>query len=136
MAASTRRAAIGAILAVPLASAPMVAATAVSPALVALIAEHDRINAALDASGNDWGPSLDQSLIRSAGSLRGKIAAFPTRGWPDTMAKAACLARVWTIEGAEEELQSQIGGGYAYLADMALAIACEVMRHGEAWACA
>ncbi len=52
------------------------------------------------------------------------------------MAKAACLARLYPLADAEEELACGLKGGHAYLDCMALGIACEVMRHGEAQRCA
>ena len=61
MAASTHRAALGAIPAAPLASAPAVTSaltaerSAASPELVRLIAKHERINARRDAACDENG---------------------------------------------------------------------------------
>ncbi|MCJ2069999.1 hypothetical protein MKK75_14535, partial [Methylobacterium sp. J-030] len=66
---STRRAALGAILTAPLASASARAdEPAASPKLVRLIAKHDRINALLNASGGDSGIDYPKGLIRAAGA--------------------------------------------------------------------
>ena len=143
MTASTRRSALGAILAAPLTGgavmalpfgSPQPGAPSVSPKLVRLIAEHDTHRAAMDDRPDDEWPTKENRC--EGGRLRALVAGFPSTGWADTMAKAACLARLWPIEEAEEELRSQVDTGYAYLECMALAIACEVMRLGEDAACA
>ena len=134
MTASTRRAALGAILAAPLASVPAVAAPTVSPELARIIAEHDAHRAVMDDRPDDEWPTKENRC--EGGRLRALVAGFPSAGWADTMAKAACLARLWPIEEAEEEMRFQVDAGYAYLDCMALAIACEVMRLGEGGSCA
>ena len=131
---STRRAALGAILAAPLASVPAVAMSAVSPKLAQFIAEHDAHRAVMDDRPGDEWPTKENRC--EGGRLRALVAGYPSKGWADTMAKAACLARLWPIEEAEEEMRSQVDTGHAYLDCMALAIACEVMRYGEGGSCA
>ncbi|MCJ2056668.1 hypothetical protein MKL09_08880 [Methylobacterium sp. J-048] len=132
--ASTRRAALGAILAAPLASVPAATAPTVSPELARIIAEHDAHRAVMEDNPDDERPTKEDRC--EGGRLRALVAGFPSVGWADTMAKAACLARLWPVEEAEEEMRSQVDAGYAYLDCMALAIACEVMRLGEAQRCA
>lgn len=134
MTVSTRRAALGAILAAPLASVPAAAASTVSDELVRLIAEHDAQRAAMDDQPDDECPTKDQRI--EGGRLRARVAGFPSNGWPDTMAKAACLARLYPVNEAEDEVRSACESGYAYLDCMALNIACEVMRYGEGMPCA
>jgi hypothetical protein len=130
----SRRAALGAILAAPLASVPAVATSTISPALSRIIAEHD----AHQATKDDWPDSVwpTEAERKEAGRLRALVAGYPSAGWPDTMAKAACLARLWPVAEAEDEVRSECEGGHAYLECMALAIACEVMRLGGATSCA
>ncbi len=133
MTASTRRAALGAILAAPLASVPAVAAT-VSPKLARFIAEHDAHRVVMDDHAENESPSRED--CRKAGRLRARIVRFPSAGWADTMAKAACLARLYPLADAEEDLVAELRDDHAYLDAMALGIACEVMRYGEARQCA
>ncbi|MCJ2133015.1 hypothetical protein MKK69_02845 [Methylobacterium sp. J-026] len=134
MSASTRRAALGAILAAPLASVPAVATPTVSPGLTQLIEEHDAHRAVMDDRPDDEWPTKGNRC--QSGRLRALVAGFPSSSWADTMAKAACLARSWPIEEAEAEIRSQADTGFAYLECIALAIACEVMRHEEGMPCA
>lgn len=141
MSASTRRAAIGAILAAPLASVPAAAnfpgsgkLPAVSPELVRLIAKHDRINERLNASSYET--SCNHGLVRAAGAMRARVAGFPSHGLPDILAKAECLARLYPLADAEHEVREEIASGHAYLDCMALNIAIEVMKLGEGTLCA
>ncbi|MET3411634.1 hypothetical protein [Methylobacterium sp. 1030] len=132
--ASTRRAALGAILAAPLASVPATASAAsATPALVRLIAKNDRINDLLNAS--DGASGFDPGLVRAAGVIRSRVAAFPSRGLPDILAKASCLARLYPLADAEEQVRESLNG-YAFLDEMSVALAVEVMKLAEGTLCA
>lgn len=133
MSASTRRAALGAILAAPLASAPATASS-VSPKLAQIIAEHDAHRAVMDDHPEDEAPTRED--CRKAGRLRARIVRFPSLGWADTMAKAACLARLYPLRDAEEDLACELKDNHAYLDAMALNIVVEVMQLGEGTLCA
>ena len=133
MTSSTRRAALGAILAAPLTSVPAAASSA-SPKLAQIIAEHDAHRAVMNDHPEDEAPTRED--CRKAGRLRARIVRFPSQGWADTMAKAACLARLYPLRDAEEDLAHELKDNHAYLDAMALGIACEVMRLGEAKQCA
>lgn len=143
MTARTRRAALGAILAAPLASVPAAATVAaprssvppVSRKLARLIAKHDRINAILNAESDDCNPAR-RGTARAAGAIRARVTAFPSASFADILAKAACLARLWPLSDAEGEVQSKAASGHVYMDDMALNIAMEVMKLGEGMLCA
>ena len=138
MTASTRRAALGAMLAAPLASVPAIAgpaasqSPAASPQLVRLIAKHDRINERLRAVEDD---EDQRGLSRAAGAIRARVAGFQSRSFVDTLAKASCLARMWPLVDAEAEVRRDVASGYVYMDLMALNIAVEVMRLGEGSLC-
>ena len=135
MTASTRRAAFGAILAAPLASVPAFSREmpSASPQLVRLIAKHDRINERLRAIEDD---EDQRGLCRAAGAIRARVAGFQSRSFADTLAKAACMARLWPLADAEAEVRRDVASGYVYMDLMALNIAVEVMRLGEGTLCA
>jgi hypothetical protein len=107
----------------------------VSQKLARLIAKHDRINAILQSKSGEPGP-IDRGLIRAAGAIRARVAGFPSASFADTLAKAACLARLWPLADADQEIQSNVASGYVYMDTMALNIAVEVMRLGEGTLCA
>lgn len=135
--AATRRAALGTILAAPLASMPARAEQrAASPKLVRLIAKHDRINAMLKASGDEDGLHYPKGLIRAAGAMRARLLGFPSRGLPDILAKAACMARLYPLADLEEELNSEVASGHVYIDEVALGIALDLMKLGEGTLCA
>ena len=135
MSASTRRAALGAILAAPLASVPVVASAPVSPELARLIVKHDRINAILDAEC-DGERFASEDTCRAAGLARARVAGFRSQGLPDILAKAACLARLYPLADMELEVREEVETGHANLDCMAHNIAAELMRFGEGTLCA
>lgn len=144
MTASTRRAALGAILAAPLAGGAVTAShsrataaarPAASPELVRLIAKHDRINAILDCEADER-DSTKPGTRRAAGMARARVTAFPSQSLADILAKAACLARLWPIAEAEEEVRDKAASGHVYIDCMALNIFVEVMKLGEGALCA
>ncbi len=119
--ASTRRAA-------PLASVPAVAAT-ISPSWRGSSRSHD---AQPRRDGRSRGERVAFTEdCRKAGRCARVSFAFPLPGWEDTMAKAACLARLYPLADAEADLVAELRDDHAYLDAMALGIACEVMRHGS-----
>ena len=109
--------------------------SAASPELVRLIAKHDRINDLLSASCDEDGSGSNSGLVRAAGAIRARVAGFPSRGLPDILAKAGCLARLYPLPEAEEQVRESING-YAYLDDMSVALAVEVMKLAEGTLCA
>ena len=135
MVASTRRAALGAILAAPLSSVPAISREmpSASPQLLRLIAKHDRINECLRAVEDD---EDQRGLSRAAGAIRARVAGFQSKSFADTLAKASCLARMWPLVDAEAEVRRDVASGYVYMDLMALNIAVEVMQLGEGTLCA
>jgi hypothetical protein len=107
----------------------------VSRKLARLIAKHDRINAILNAVCDDYGPAR-WGTARAAGAIRARVTAFPSASFADILAKAACLARLYPLADADEEVQSRVASGHVYIDDMALNIAVEVMKLGEGTLCA
>lgn len=156
MTASTRRAALGAILAAPLtggavmalpsgSSQPVAAAAdfpesgklpAVSPELVRLIAKHDRIDAMLKASVSDDGVEYDQGLMRAAGAMRARVLSYPASGLPDILAKVACVARLWPLSDLREEVAQAAQSGRATIDDMVEGIVLELALLAEGTLCA
>lgn len=133
--ATSRRAALGAILAAPFATVPAKAAASVTPELARLIAKHNRINAILEDEGaGDGFPS--NGTCRAAGMARARVAGFPSKGLPDIVAKAVCLMRVYGIPEAEGEIADHCERGHIYLDAMAVGIALEAARYGEGTLCA
>jgi hypothetical protein len=142
MSAATRRAALGAILSAPLtggavmalpSETPQPTTPAASPKLVRLIAKHDRIERLLRDASEE---GAHRGLVRAAGAMWARVAGFQSASFADTLAKAACLARMWPLADAEAEVRRDAGSGYAYMDCMALNIAVEVMRLGEGSQCA
>ncbi|MCJ2070593.1 hypothetical protein MKK75_17630, partial [Methylobacterium sp. J-030] len=108
---------------------------AASPKLVRLIAKHDRINALLNASGGDSGIDYPKGLIRAAGAMRSRVLGFPSRSLPDILAKAACMARLYPLADLEEELNSKAASGHAYIDEVVLGVALDLMKLGEGTLC-
>lgn len=132
MTASTRRAALGAILAAPLASVPAVAATqSVSAGLTRLIAKHDRINEMLFSSESDDGYSFNEGLMRAAAAMRGRVLSYPAQGLPDILAKVECLARLWPLDELRKEVAKAARSGHVTIDDMAEGIVLELALLGE-----
>ncbi|MGT2482357.1 hypothetical protein ACU4GR_33800 (plasmid) [Methylobacterium oryzae CBMB20] len=114
-----------------LASRPAALAAA-SPELVALIAALDHVNSALLdletlAELGTSTPEAERDLNAAAGALRARLAAFPSRGLPDVLAKAACVARLYPPADIQAEIRPALGGR-ALLDDMWVGLAVELMR--------
>lgn len=134
---ATRRAALGAILAAPLASVPAAAgipAAGVSPELARLIRKSQRADDCLRAQdGDEWNPGN----IRAAAALRCRVAKFRASGIADVLAKAKHTVAVWGYECAQEEFEAATAEGFAYVNDMAIAVALDLARlAGEDAPCA
>lgn len=135
---STRRAALGAILAAPLASVPAAAiapARGISSELARLIRKSqradDRVNALLEGEGYPYGP------VKAAASLRCRIAKFEAAGLADVLAKAKHTIAIWGHDCAREEQEAATADGSCYLDDMARAVLLDLVRlTGEDAPCA
>jgi hypothetical protein len=141
MAASTRRAALGAILAAPLGTAPAVAS-----------ATHRRAFGGLARTGpadrqarspqcpprrrvRRGGHGLQQRLGPGRGGNPDARGGLSVSRLPDILAKAGCRARLDPLPEAEEQVRGPING-YADLDDMSVALAVAVMKLAEGTLCA
>ncbi|SFM10100.1 hypothetical protein [Methylobacterium pseudosasicola] len=146
MTVSTRRAALGAILAAPLtggavmalpSNVPQPTAPAVSPELVRLIAKHDRINAILNRETQTDDSSLPSyGTMRAARHARTRVTGFSSRSFADTLAKAACLGRLWPTDELAIEVGLKVRQTEVCMDEMALGLALELMRFAEGTLCA
>ena len=146
MTASTRRAALGAILAAPLtggavmalpSGSPQPVVSAVSPELVRLIAKHDRINAILDEETDTDDLSLPSyGTMRAACVARTRVLGFQSAGMADVLAKAACLGRLWPTEELALELRWKVKNSEVCMDEMAMGLALDLMRIAEGTLCA
>ncbi|MFY9291748.1 MAG: hypothetical protein WAP03_13775 [Methylorubrum rhodinum] len=126
---STRRAALGAILATPLASMLATARAAVpgvSPELARLIRKsrvaNERVNVEIHEPGYPYGS------VRAAAALRCRVARFKPAGMADVLAKARHTVAIWGRECAEGEFEDATAEGGAYLDDMAHAVLLDLVR--------
>ncbi|MCJ2025099.1 hypothetical protein [Methylobacterium sp. J-067] len=143
MGASTRRVALGALAAASLAALPAKGAglklpTGVSPELAALIVEHDRTNALLNAYLDDENCEyvLHAQFVGTAGAMRVKVLAFPSRNLSDILAKAACVLRLWPVEDLQAEVGSKAKSEHVYIDDMSNALLLELHHLMEGTLCA
>ena len=124
----TRRAALGAILAAPLASVPAMALTPVSgisPKLARLIRKSQAADDRLRAEAEDeWNPGN----IRAAAALRCRVAKFPSASLADVLAKASHTVSIWGFDCAKEEFEDATADGFAYLDHMAQAVLLDLVR--------
>jgi hypothetical protein len=146
MTASTRRAALGAILAAPLtggtvmalpSGSPLPVKPTVSPELVRLIAKHDRINAIIIRETETDDLSLPSyGTMRAARHARTRVTGFPSRSFADTLAKAACLGRLWPTNELAIEVGLKVRQSEVCMDEMALGLALELMQFAEGTLCA
>lgn len=144
MVASTRRAALGAILAAPLASVP-VAASSASPSLANLVARYERLDALLQAESDrlekaGWRRRNDMHdrLAAVCGKLRGRICQHPSTSMDDVLLKVRAFALSTSFDDGREELECNLQSrdGHAYLDDIALAVIVNLVGLREGKRCA
>ncbi|MCJ2023675.1 hypothetical protein [Methylobacterium sp. J-067] len=143
MGASTRRTALGALAAAPLAGLPLKGVGIrlppdVSPELTALIAEHDRTNALLNAYLDDENCEylVHAEYVGTAGAMRVKVLAFPSRNLSDILAKAACVLRLRPVEDLQAEVDLKSKSEHVYLNDMSNGLLLELHHLMEGTLCA
>ena len=134
---ATRRAALGAILAAPLATssaAAVIPASGISPELARLIRKSQRADDRLRAEAEDeWNPG---SMLAAA-ALRYRVATFRAASLADVLAKARHTVAVWGYECAKEQFEAATAEGSACVDDMAIAVLLDVARlAGESGPCA
>lgn len=136
---ATRRAALGAILAAPLASVPAAAKTTVpgiSPELARLIRKSQRADDRLMAE-KDEVDGFSPGNMRAAAVLRCLVAKFPSSSIADVLAKASHTIAIWGHDCALEEQEAATADGGCYLDDMARAVLLDLVRlTGEDAPCA
>lgn len=105
-------------------------AAAVSPELAHLIAESERLNAALrePAGVDEWW--LDRALVHRSVEARAAVISFPSAGAADTGAKLASIGRIYGAEGIREEVRCSIENGNATYDDLALSVVAELLEQG------
>jgi hypothetical protein len=129
---STRRAALGAILAAPLAASPATAKTAlpgISPELARLIRKSQAADDRLRAEDSDvGGRGFSRGSMRAAAALRCRVATFKSASMADVLAKARHTAAIWEIDCAQEEFEAATANGECYLDDMAHGVFLDLLR--------
>lgn len=129
---TSRRSILVGLAAVPIAAVPAVASLAptVSSELARLIRKSEKLDASLKWEGaNDEYPT---GLIRAAGVVRRRVAAYPSAGLADVLAKARHAASVWGAESLQEEFDALSDGGHGYCSDMAMAVIHDLSRLAQA----
>lgn len=104
---TSRRAALGAILAAPLATSPVAAKAnvpGISPELARLIRKSRIANARVDAEINE--PGFLHGSVRAAAALRCRVARFPSNSIADVLAKARHTVAVWDHDCCQEEFEA------------------------------
>lgn len=133
---STRRAALGSILAAPLASVPAAATTPapnVSPELARLIAECIEADHTLrdcakgDPDFVDW----PRHLCVASGLARGRVVRFASVSHADVQAKLRLLALIYPVADIRCEAEPD-GKGHAYLDNVALSVVADLLELMEA----
>ncbi|MGH1590431.1 hypothetical protein ACRBEV_21465 [Methylobacterium phyllosphaerae] len=141
---STRRAALGALIALPAASLPALAAPA-SPELLRMVVDYEATEQArddeterLEAVGWRESDSTWSRLCRDCGSKRAAIALHPAQSIADVMLKARALAFKLNLADDWEDLRRAIADnyGHAYDRDVAHAAMLDLARLGGFGRCA
>lgn len=104
-------------------------AAVVSPELADLIAEFDRLTAALrvGSDGDHW---PDESLVRQSVEARAAVIQFPSAGAADTAAKLASYGRSESVSDIREGVRFSLEAGNAYNDDLASTIIAELLEMG------
>lgn len=143
--ASTRRAALGAILAAPI-SGVAVAATppGSSSSLQTLVRRYSHFHAQLIAEGerldNISGPKGHSNygrLVVLCGRLRTRIALHPVQGLGDVLLKVKAYAVSTSADEGRQDLRCRLNrqGGHAYEDDVAAAATFDLMQLGGIGPC-
>ena len=100
-----------------------------SPELVALIAEAERLMAAVGvgSDGDNW---PDQGLVRQSVEARAAVIRFPSAGAADTAAKLASLGRTQGAEDMRVEVSNSFNNGDATFDDLARTVVAELLDMG------
>lgn len=117
----------------------------VSPALVRLVCEYEAAHRALDVESArlekvGWTASeiLHSILCGSCGQLRGQIALWPARTWPDLLLKVRAYGYGTDADEEDRDVRDTIHvqKGHGYLSDVAQGIANDLLRLRDVPLCA